>query len=159
MLENRGFDHFMGWLYQGAEKPLNNYPKNPLGGHAGLRPFEGLDGVQLSFPYDFRSRQEPLQHVTGVVPVKKAARAANTPKINPMEDFINSLQDMYGKEMVPNLDDMNDPVKRKAAIQTSDGTYKKAPMNGWAQNYCEGILHHAGKRTPLTHEKISEIGD
>ena len=160
MLENRGFDHFMGWLYEGADKPLNNFPKNPVGKHAGLRPFEGLDGVQVSFPYDYRSHHgEPLQHVTGVVPLKKGARAANTPKINPHEDFIHILQSMYGKDVIPDPHEMESPGKRKAAIQNADGTYKKAAMNGWAQNYCDGILHHAGEKTLLTHEMISECAD
>ena len=66
---------------------------------------------------------------------------------------------MYGKDVIPDPHEMESPGKRKAAIQNADGTYKKAAMNGWAQNYCDGILHHAGENTLLNDEMIPECAD
>ena len=53
MLENRGFDHFMGWLYDRANPPLNWYPQraysvNWWGAPEAIPDFVGLDWVDLA---------------------------------------------------------------------------------------------------------------
>src|SRR6266850_1302601 len=166
MLENRGFDHFLGYLYEGKTQPSNNYPREPKGKHAKLGRFVGMEGLNPANPYDFSHDGKKAK---GVLHPRRGARAANVPRINPHEDFIHVFQDMYyqdssGKILVADPKWMEnkfgkDNNGREALCQHPDGTYKVPGMNGWAQNYCDGILHHAGKSTELTEERVSEIMD
>lgn len=174
MLENRGFDHFMGYLYEGKDQPRNSYPAAPKGKHASLRKFEGMEGLAPVHPYDYHYEQavpgprtwrhptgttvhEP-RHIEGQVRPRKGARACNVPRVNPHEDFIHIFQQMYGKDVVPDFAAMRERDSRNALVKAS-GKYKTPAMTGFAHNYCDGIMHHKGHGTLLTHEMISEILD
>src|SRR5262249_23023367 len=110
MLENRGFDHFMGWLYGEKDDPEGDLKKvNSIGSAVHpwtgqpLRVFEGLSGLDLkalSCPYDYvdeHSESKPRFTKTAdhAPNPKKGARFAVTPRINPHEDFIHIFEDMY----------------------------------------------------------------
>jgi phospholipase C len=178
MLENRGFDHFMGFLYEGSVKPKHSYPagSEAKGKHQGLRIFEGLEGMSPSCPYDYDYTTEHLENdgednagntiyktvtvnhnIKGVAKMRKGAVSSNIPTTNPHEDFIHIFQDMYGKDVIKNPHDMEDKGKREAAVK-SGSEYKVPSMDGWAQNFCDGIRHHRDeKRTILTNEMVDEI--
>ena len=91
MLENRGFDHFMGYLYEGGTRPKNKYPPTPVGKHVGLREFEGMEGLSPTFPYDYdyttkrRPRSDLKHNIKGEIGHKRGARACNIPRTNPHE--------------------------------------------------------------------------
>lgn len=177
MLENRGFDHFMGFLYEGGVKPKNSYPSpgEAKGQHAGLRLFEGLEGMNPSCKYDYDYTTEKFRkkdsedsnseetelvvtphNIKGVAKMRKGAHASNIPTTNPHEDFVHIFQDMYG-DAIKNPHDMEDKGKRDAAVKAA-GEYKQPPMNGWAQNFCDGIRHHRGEKTTiLTNAMVDEI--
>ncbi|KIG15452.1 Phospholipase C 4 precursor [Enhygromyxa salina] len=174
MLENRGFDHFMGFLYEGATKPQHSYPppSEAKGQHQSLRLFEGLEGMSPSCPYDYNyttketkktkygltklTKVDVPHNIKGVAKMRKGARASNIPTTNPHEDFIHIFQDMYGAA-ITNPHDMEDKAKREAAVKSGDA-YKKPPMDGWAQNFCDGIRHHRGEAdTILTNAMVDEI--
>jgi phospholipase C len=168
MLENRGFDHFMGFLYEGAVKPKNSYPApgEAKGQHKSLRLFEGLEGINPSCQYDYdyttKAKNWLMQEVVtkhnikGVAKMRKGAHASNIPTTNPHEDFIHIFQDMYGAA-VKNPHDMEDKAKRDAAVK-AEGEYIRPPMDGWAQNFCDGIRHHRGEDTTmLTNAMVDEI--
>jgi phospholipase C len=169
MLENRGFDHFMGFLYEGAVKPKTSYPApaDAKGQHRGLRLFEGLEGMNPSCEYNYdyttsvtstftRKVTVTDHNITGVATMRKGARASNIPTTNPHEDFIHIFQDMYG-DAVDDPHEMEDKATRDAAVKEGD-EYKRPPMNGWAQNFCDGIRHHRGEAdTILTDAMVNEI--
>jgi phospholipase C len=180
MLENRGFDHFMGFLYEGATKPRHSYPAPSAakGKHAGLRLFEGLEGLSPSCPYDYDYTIQEIEsyeeqnskgdyetkfriikvprNIKGLAKMRKGAVGSNIPTTNPHEDFVHIFQDMYGAA-VKDPHDMEDKGKREAAVK-SGGEYKKPPMDGWAQNYCDGIRHHRDENnTVLTNAMVDEI--
>lgn len=169
MLENRGFDHFMGFLYEGSVKPKHSYPSpgQAKGQHAGLRLFEGLEGLNPSCPYDYdyttKAKNWKMQEVTtnhnitGVARMRKGAISSNIPTTNPHEDFIHIFQDMYGPDVIPNPHDMEDKDKREGAVKDK-GKYIVPKMNGWAQNFCDGIRHHRSEKTTiLTNQMVDEI--
>ncbi|PRQ06582.1 alkaline phosphatase family protein [Enhygromyxa salina] len=172
MLENRGFDHFMGYLYEGSDKPSNSYPASPKGKHAGLRTFEGMEGLNPEFPYEYewetrgpRSRSNPLgpkvkQTVRGRLRTRKGARACNMPRTNPHEDFIHIFQQMYGNDVVANTADMKTAAKRDPLVK-SGGEYKRPAMTGYAHNFVDGIRHHRGYKNSvfISEDMISEILD
>ncbi len=184
MLENRGFDHVLGYLYEGSDKPKYSYPPSPKGDHASLRVFEGLQGVNpvMPFDYDYEFKiknpdysRNPLnrapkhildkRNVKGEVRLRRGARGSNIPTTNPHEDFIHIIQDMYYVDaddqiLVADPHDMEVADTRNKAIKS--GGYKVPEMRGWAQNFCDGICHHRGEHTTdlrATPELIHEIGD
>ncbi|PRQ08560.1 alkaline phosphatase family protein [Enhygromyxa salina] len=174
MLENRGFDHFMGFLYEGSDQPKHHVPplRDLQGKHRDLGAFRGLAGRNLDelsnrFDYDYHTETKDRlrrvtrhpQHIEGVIAPKRGARASNIPTTNPHEDFIHIFQDMYGLDVVPDLEDMKTRDRREARVKEG-GQYKVPAMNGWAQNFCDGIRHHRGEETTvLTRELVSEVLD
>ncbi len=169
MLENRGFDHFMGFLYEGANKPKFSYPPpgEAQGKHAGLRLFEGLEGLSPSCAYDYtyqsvettfnwcrkKTTTKTDQRVHGVANMRRGAIASNIPRTNPHEDFVHIFQDMYGPDCNP--EDMEDKEKREAFCKSGE-KYKVPPMNGWAQNYCDGISHHRHVLDPMDDPTLAD---
>ena len=160
-----------GLLYEGSVKPKNSYPPpgEAKGQHKGLRLFEGLEGLSPVCPYDYDYTTERTKitkkkrvkvitkhNIKGAAKMRKGARASNIPTTNPHEDFIHIFQDMYGKA-VKDPHDMEDKGKREAAVKNK-GHYKKPPMDGWAQNFCDGIRHHRSEKTTiLTNAMVDEI--
>lgn len=156
MLENRGFDHFMGWLYDETNPPPHRWPAEAPESQADLRPFEGLDGLPpevLDNPYDYRDESGKVHR--DVIRPRKGARASNIPTTNPHEDFIHIFQDMYGKDV---------PFRAMAEAETRDpivkhqGRYRVPPMNGWVQNFANAIEHHRKVKT-FEDSLLSEIMD
>lgn len=174
MLENRGFDHFMGFLYGDGVDPSHHVP--PIdqlqGNHVGLGEFMGLAGRDLNgfpnpFDYDYHTETKNFlrqvtkhpQHIAGTFYPKKGARGSNIPTTNPHEDFVHIFQDMYGRAVVPDFTKMATKAEREALVKTGNA-YKVPAMNGWAQNFCDGIRHHRGEETTiLTDDLVSEILD
>ena len=184
MLENRGFDHFMGFLYEGGTQPKHHCPpldqaKGPL---AGLRAFEWLDGLTPICEYDYRYQTGLLKEqkrLRGHARMRRGARASNIPSTNPHEDFVHIFEDMYGGAGTVGWADVasskghggyergHDKMKsskdRNALVMKGDGNggfkgYQPAPMVGWAQNFCDGVRHHRGD-VVLTHEWVTQIMD
>lgn len=143
MLENRSFDHFMGWLYDGSVKPKFLYPKDAgiqvPPNQSKLRSFEGLAGLdeaKLQNPYTLDGKQDFLVPIRG-------ARAPNIPQVNPHEDFIHVMEDLYNK----GHDKMADKTEREQLIGGLEPT-----MNGWAANFIDAIRHTAEKEKPKNGE-------
>lgn len=156
MLENRGFDHFMGWLYDDDNPPPNRWPAVPPESQQHLRAFEGLDGLPdevLDNPYDYRDKSGKRHH--GVMQPRKGARASNIPSTNPHEDFIHIFQDMYGMNV--QFADMALGDTRDGIVK-HEGRYRVPPMNGWVQNFANAIEHHREVKT-FEDSLLSEIMD
>ena len=146
MLENRGFDHFLGWLYppQGNDAPpytINSYATDQ-------RPFIGLSDAliaQLTNPYP--NNQAAPQ------PVIKGARSPKTPSHNSGEDFPHIMNQMWG------LDDpverWQDPGKWGPVVQGLKQRLAAAPMNGYILDY-NLELQHEGVKHPAPSQ-LSEI--
>ncbi|HUJ27666.1 MAG TPA: alkaline phosphatase family protein, partial [Myxococcales bacterium] len=179
MLENRGFDHFMGWLYDPKKEDLDktiNFVGNPdtLDPWTGqkLRRFEGLAGLdekQLENPFWFRDHGGKL-HSGKFAPVK-GARASNVPSVNSHEDFIHIMEDMYyGNDDLGGFEPDNpraklglhEKMKSKAFRDKAlkrNGAYIRPQMKGWVQNYADGFQHHAGGDTFDDDLHLSQIMD
>jgi phospholipase C len=87
MLENRGFDHLMGWLYDSSNPPRKHIPD-------GGKPFYGLDFVNLDslsnkYVVDGKIQWEQK-------PVKGTANV-DTPSVNPDEKYHGVNQQLFGR--------------------------------------------------------------
>lgn len=147
VLENRGFDHFMGWLYEGGDKDINHVPalaRAPKT-QANLHDFEGLDALRTECGSDKTGKCR--------VSPNKGARASNIPTVNPHEDFIHIFEQMYNMGHT----DMGDKAKREALVK-ANGKYKTPSMDGWEKNYVSALAEHGGISKP-SKQQISEILD
>ncbi|MBK9036182.1 MAG: hypothetical protein IPL61_33890 [Myxococcales bacterium] len=93
MLENRGFDHVLGWLYE-DDAPAVNIP--PLGPNQPA--YVGLAGADLDAlankMYDVQDEGEVLV-TTGIYPPVRGARTPSSPLHNPHESYKNILADLF----------------------------------------------------------------
>ncbi len=88
MLENRGFDHFMGWLYEKDESVnLISQPNDRT-------PFTGLTTLSKD---DFQAlaNKDPLPNSKAQPPIR-GARSPITPAYNPGEHFVHIMAQMWG---------------------------------------------------------------
>jgi phospholipase C len=159
MLENRGFDHVLGWLYDGQYfKPQNAYPSSgvPLNQQR-LRSFEGLSGLPLA---ELKNRCELVEKgipmASLAVAPKMYARSPKTPSINPHEDFVHIQAQMWG---VP-YQGMEKRLLREGKIgevSSSRGS-AKPPMNGFVQDYATEVDEVlSGASLNVRADRISEI--
>ncbi|MEZ4400141.1 MAG: alkaline phosphatase family protein [Kofleriaceae bacterium] len=88
MLENRGFDHVLGWLYDGDAPAVNVPPLRP-----DEPPFVGLAGQDLDA---LANRATGMIDGPGAFPPRKGARSPITPAHNPHESYKNILTDLFG---------------------------------------------------------------
>jgi phospholipase C len=87
MLENRGFDHLMGWLYDSAETPRI---VTKGGDNA---PFIGLSTMSEG---QLAALANPLPRNNGTLPINQGARSPKTPSFNTGESFQHIMTQMWG---------------------------------------------------------------
>lgn len=148
MLENRGFDHFMGWLY--PQPQPDEAPDYRLVSYEGdFRPFMGLSDDRLGplkNPYP-PALNRPAQ------PIIKGARSPKTPSYNPGEHFPHIMNQMWGRG--EDKETWTDPQKRGPLLARLKNSGAPPPMNGYILDY-EREMHHAGVATPNA-DQLSEI--
>ncbi len=143
MLENRGFDHVMGWLYGPSDRP--HFVKRD----GDTRPFIGLSTVS---DLERLANPSPIPTQKPIVPIR-GARSPAIPEFNPGEHFTHIMAQMWG---VPRSQiDWGDPLARNSAIYDLYKKYDDAPMNGYARDFAETIEHEASA-TP-TADLVSQI--
>jgi|JI10StandDraft_1071094.scaffolds.fasta_scaffold00610_39 phospholipase C len=155
MLENRGFDHALGWLYEN-DHPLVNLPAGPArpASQANLRDFEGLAGLDLATLTNIIG-ESPETALVSSPPIRGASSPIAPPQ-NPHEDYVHICADMFGApfeqlkrgdikpanvtmkgylaDFATNFDDAWDPVAYKRIMET----YLPAQLpvlNGLAKHY------------------------
>jgi phospholipase C len=142
MLENRGFDHLMGWLYNANENP------NIVG--ADNAPFQGLSTIpdpQLQG----MANPSPLG---GTVQINKGARSPKTPAYNTGESFPHIFNQMWGGGFPPAA--WKDATTRNDII-TQLRQQGQPKMDGYVKDYYEDVLHHCKKGLGAT--ELSEVMD
>ncbi len=154
MLENRSFDHFMGWLYDQNVRPKNFYPETPLDSRIPSK-FIGLSSVDLMtlknpFTIQDPDNESKVMHQGWMIP-KKGARHAHIPSVNPHEDYIHIQEDMWNISH-------EKMKKRRDRNKLNLGPSNKAPMNGFVSNFGDAILHHTSQKH-YSRELLSEIMD
>jgi phospholipase C len=89
MLENRSFDTMLGWLYANGAQPPSQYLPNS----ATPKPFDGLNR-DLWNPRNpgFFTGDPPEK-----LPVMESATSTVDPNPDPLEDFPNVTEQLYGK--------------------------------------------------------------
>lgn len=136
MLENRGFDHVMGWLYKAGETPnlvsheedgtdflgLSTLSKDQFANLANINPFD---------------KNKPIAPIRG-------ARSPMTPAYNPGEHFVHIMAQMWG--MSRDEVDWENPSDRSNAIEkiTSGQRETPPPMNGYMLDFAEEVHEEAG---------------
>ncbi|WP_163931631.1 alkaline phosphatase family protein [Paraferrimonas sp. SM1919] len=139
-LENRGFDHVMGWLYDN-ENP-DDLPSNVLQVGGDNKPnFIGLSGgsKQETSALLKKLANKPKYGDQPIEPIKGAS-TPRTPSFNPGEHFTHIMAQMYGK---PRSEvDWGDPTIRAQQISDIGST----PMNGYVLDYAESIEEDVGIR-------------
>lgn len=116
MLENRGFDHVMGWLYEQDQPKVNLPSANVPANQQGLPTFIGLDprslaAQRLSLEALTNKLTEPsddgevLKTLAAVAP-RRGARSPTTPNHNPGEFYQHILAHLfdYPYEQIPSFD-------------------------------------------------------
>jgi phospholipase C len=148
MLENRGFDHLLGWLYEKDEQnKLNIISKN-----GDSRKFVGLSSMSESELFDLANTSpfDPYK----ASPIIKGATAPKVPGQNPGEHFVHIMAQMWGRT---NLEvDWSDKQNRDAEIKAiqSIRMKKSAPMNGYLLDYYDVIKSNGVKPK---EEEVNEI--
>lgn len=136
MLENRGFDHAMGWLYT-PQDTGENAPR--IVTRAGdRRPFLGLSMLS---PQAFEALANPLPDHGGTALPARGARSPKTPSYNPGESFAHIMRQMWG-DSGHDAEAWKDPAKRSARLaQLSANGTRAAPMNGYVLDYQLAVAH------------------
>ncbi len=148
MLENRGFDHFMGYLYSQQDLPLHWYPQraynvNWWGQQEAIPDFNGLDWVQnpatLENPYVERERtvfrQGPI----------RGARSPIVPSVDPHEDFVHIFAQMYNVDAAA----MATAASRNRIVRDHNDHYTKAPQTGYVQDFAHEVHHQLKSKIPF----------
>lgn len=147
MLENRGFDHVLGWLYDEAQPQRTLPVQNRPASQRNLRRFEGLarlDTRTLANPYKAGETE------ISIAPIK-GARSPKVPSVNPHEDFIHIFAQMYNVD----AHGMADKETREAAT----GLLGTPSMTGFVQDYATRFDEKLVKLTGpvLSEDSLKEI--
>ena len=149
-LENRGFDHVMGWLYNNENN--EDVPANiiQMGGQEELQ-FLGLTKSTPNESKEFTKNLANLPFTANgnLCPPIKGARSPKTPSYNPGEHFVHIMAQMYGGSK--NTIDWADPVERNRAIEKIG----YIPMNGYLLDYAETVKQEA--KVEITEDIATEI--
>ncbi|WPB80740.1 alkaline phosphatase family protein [Archangium violaceum] len=115
MLENRGFDSLLGYLYRPGDEPAKHIPELTPGG----KKFDGLAFTDTQALTNELRRDGRLWISQAPVP---GVRATNNPGTNPHEDYTNVNEQLFGAKANP-----------------PKGT--EAKMLGFLQNYASHWSH------------------
>ncbi len=149
MLENRGFDHLMGWLYPA----LLGAPTPKVVPAGDQRPFMGLSGLTAE---QLDLLKNPLPNENGSLPINKGARSPKTPAFNTGESFEHIMNQLWSAEE-PAPTWLN-PVKRAAFMQQHFGPNPPPPpMTGFVLDYDEETFAITGEH--FAREDLSEVLD
>jgi phospholipase C len=158
MLENRGFDHLMGWLYRPGDDPSKIISRESdnrdffLGLSDSFLERDGLSLEQLANPFP-----ERFQPVPAPMPPRRGARSPKTPRFNPGEKFAGIMNQMWGKNYPAS--DWQARQFREANI----GYPQKGPMTGYILDYDLDIQHNIKdwywRGVKVEENELSEIMD
>lgn len=144
MLENRGFDHLMGWLYDEDERPH-------IFSHEGdERPFMGLSTMD---EMEFASLANPTPR-GGNLPINRGARSPKTPAYNTGETFEHIHNQMWTTAKMP--EEWFDPTTRERLIAEFIEDHHPV-MRGYVLDYNEDVFHNMKVR--LDKDDLSEVLD
>lgn len=152
MLENRGFDHIMGWLYpavqpeQAAPYLVNSYDGDD-------RPFIGLS--TLSGP-QLQALANKVPGSDDTLPINRGARSPKSPSYNTGESFEHIYNQMWGQAL--NEAVWFDRAQRERKLrELSNNGVTPPPMTGYVLDYDMDVFHHAKKH--LGRNDLSEVLD
>ena len=145
MLENRGFDHLMGWLYDDKVKPTQI-----LGREGDERPFMGLSSLDKQALADLANPTPS----GGSLPVNRGARSPKTPAYNTGESFEHIMNQMWTKGLKPEA--WFNREAREALIQklVQEG---QPTMRGYVLDYNLDVQQHM--KISLGKDDLSEVLD
>lgn len=145
MLENRGFDHIMGWLYDDKVKPTRI-----LGREGDERPFLGLSSLD---PQTLAGLANPTPS-GGTLPINKGARSPKTPAYNTGESFEHIMNQVWTKGLKPEA--WFNREAREALIEKmiQEG---QPTMRGYVLDYNLDVQQHM--KVSLGKDDLSEVLD
>jgi len=139
MLENRGFDHLFGWLYDKDEQSKLNV----IGRKDDSRKFVGLSSLSNEELSELENTCPFNQYETR--PIIKGATSPKVPEQNPGEHFVHIMAQMWGRT---NLEiDWSDKHNRSSEIKAIKSIRGKqsAPMTGYLLDYFDVIKNNGLK--------------
>lgn len=142
MLENRGFDHLMGWLYGSGETP------NIVG--ANQQPFMGLSTLSQQ---QFQGLANPSP-LGGTVPIGIGARSPRTPTYNTGEAYQHIMNQMWGGTTPGPVWENAQTRQQAQALLAQQGQPK---MDGFVRDFYVEVQHEASKNLDATG--LSEVMD
>ncbi|MFN3536850.1 MAG: alkaline phosphatase family protein, partial [Brevundimonas sp.] len=145
MLENRGFDHLMGWLYDDKVQPRH------IDGREGEdQAFMGLSGLDKQALADLANPTPS----GGVLPINKGARSPKTPAYNTGESFEHIMNQLWTKGLKPEA--WFNREAREALIQKMVGDHQPT-MRGYVLDYNLDVQQHM--KISLGKDDLSEVLD
>ncbi len=178
MLENRGFDHVMGWLYRADEPPPNiirrsdgDWPDAPFMGldfldlesNDLLNPYpKRIEDARVGLPVINNANADGSQGASprGVKP-KRGARSPKTPPYNPGEQFQHIMNQMWGGQINgtdTDPDQWLDADLRRKQIKYCIDEMGGPFMNGYVRDYDAVVARHFPD-VRLTEGQLGEIMD
>jgi phospholipase C len=150
MLENRGFDHLMGWLYSPQETPeiLPTPQESAKQKFLGLSCVDELGKKRLDNPSPSGEVLRPA----------KGARSPMMPSYNPGESFGHIMNQMWQQDM-PATDWLQPLVAQTLLHELDPGGDTPPPMTGYVLDYNREVQHHNKNDKPLDDNTLSEILD
>ncbi|RQP21903.1 alkaline phosphatase family protein [Piscinibacter terrae] len=150
MLENRGFDHLMGWLYSPTETPeiLPTPQESAKQTFLGLSSVDELHKQRLENPSPSGKKLSP----------NKGARSPMTPSYNPGESFGHIMNQMWAQNR-PAADWLRPHAARDLLHDLDPGGDTPPPMTGYVLDYNREVQHHNNNDKPLDDSTLSEILD
>ena len=147
MLENRGFDHLMGWLYGRDETP-------PIvSGQGDSRPFMGLSTLT---PQQVAVLANPFPRGGPPKPPQAGARSPKTPFYNPGESFGHIMNQLWG--VCEPADVWTNRQSREALIERiRRENDPPVQMTGFVLDYAADVFAHG--QLALDATQLSEILD
>lgn len=145
MLENRGFDHIMGWLYDDKVKPAQI-----LGREGDERPFLGLSSLSKQALADLANPTPS----GGALPINKGARSPKTPAYNTGESFEHIMNQVWTKGLKPEA--WFNREAREALIQKMIQE-QQPTMRGYVLDYNLDVQQHM--KISLGKDDLSEVLD
>jgi len=148
MLENRGFDHLFGWLYDKDEQSKLNV----ISRRDDRREFVGLSSLNENELSDLENTNPFEQYQT--VPIIKGTNSPKVPGQNPGEHFVHIMAQMWGKtNLTIDWSDKHNRESEISAIKAIRGK-SSAPMNGYLLDYYDVIKSNGIKPE---EQQVNEI--
>lgn len=147
MLENRGFDHVLGWLYEKTDKPNIISKSSDTRGFIGLSTVDNINSLANINPFDPKTPIPPI----------KGCRSPAIPEFNPGEHFVHIMTQMWGGSPGGEQNNWQDPAMRANFTYSQYKKFDNPPMNGYVMDFKDEISHAVDAKSATQSNAVQII--